>query len=142
MALLDLDPEFRRRRLHRRRDEPPEFGRAPGIDKSHADIGAPGGLRGGGERCRKDKTTQPRRAESQRAATGEAEPLGPRQHISARPGSVRSWCWSTAHDSIGMISRGDFAQPRCTSAGRSMGIWRVSQSRDVGQLVYWPYVAV
>src|SRR5262245_59879567 len=96
MALLDLDPEFRCRRLHGRRDELPEFGRAPGIDKSNADIGAPGGPRGGGERCRKNETTQPRRPESQRDATGEARPLGLRQqcgwsfqfgHISARPGS-------------------------------------------------------
>src|SRR5262245_7008165 len=90
MALLNLDPEFRRRRLHRRRDELPEFGRAPRIDKSNADVGAPGGPRGGGERRRKDKTTQPRRAESQRAATGEAEPLGPGSSVGGLSNSVIS----------------------------------------------------
>jgi hypothetical protein len=79
MALLNLDPEFRRRRPHRRSDELPEFGRAPGIDKCNADIGAPGRPRGAGESCGKDKATQPRRSESQRVPTGEAQRLGTRQ---------------------------------------------------------------
>ena len=57
------------------------------------------------------------------------------------PSRVRHRCLSEARESIGMISCGDF-EHRWKSGGRSMGIWRVSRSRHVGQLVYWPYVVV
>ena len=55
MALVNVDPEFRRRGPHRRGDLTPEFGGARRVNETHPDIAAPGRWRGAGESCGNEK---------------------------------------------------------------------------------------